>query len=305
MTLKEQFRKIKDNWLLVAFPIILLFVLIFGAGMISSIFSGVSNFGAETYDGYSKSYAPMAMEADYAVSSREYYPGPSSGGFAPEAEDRMVSKTATLSSEVERGAFSDAEAKLKAVVSSSGAFMLDQNVNTYGKGVERYTSGNYNIKIDSKKYDSIITQLKAIGEVKTFNENADDITASYLDLKTQIENEKKRLDRYNEMYAEAETITEKLEVSDRILNQENTIDYMQKMADNLENQVDYSTVYLSISEKRSGYAGISFVGISDLAAAIVGSTALLLLFGMGILPWVIAIAVIVFIIRRLRRKKRK
>jgi len=55
----------------------------------------------------------------------------------------------------------------------------------------------------------VISQLKQIGEVKSFNERMDDITGSYENINIELQAEKDRLIRYQDMYREASIVTDK------------------------------------------------------------------------------------------------
>ena len=193
---------------------------------------------------------------------------------------------------------------MKSIVKSSDSYLLNENVNAYDSGRRSYKAGYYQIKVDSKKYDSIILQLKEVGEVKSFNENAEDITGAYTDLKVELEAEKERLKRYQSMYDEAKEIINKIDLSDRIFNQERTIKYLEDNVKNMDNRVSYSTIYLTINEKRSEYADVIFVKISELIKSFVGSINLLLRTIFIIAPWAVAIGIIVFV-KRLFKKNKK
>ena len=65
--------------------------------------------------------------------------------------------------------------------------------------------------------------MKEIGEVTSFSENADDITEQFVDLETELVAEKERLARYKQMLSEATLVEDKIQLSDRIFNQERTI----------------------------------------------------------------------------------
>ncbi|MFH2020392.1 MAG: DUF4349 domain-containing protein [archaeon] len=276
MGIKEQLGKLKDNWLIIA----LVFVLIIALSGIGNVFSGFSNMGS-----FSKT---SGMMYDSYSESARYAPSTGGGGFAPEVEQRVILKTATLSSEVKRGTFKDAEDNFKSVITASDSFLLNENTNDYDSGWKSYNSGSYTIKVPTTKYDSVLLQLKEIGTVKSFRENSVDVTGNYVDMEVQLANEKARLERYKKMYEETTIIADKIDLNDRIFNQENTIAYLERAIRNVDQKVDYSQVQFSISEKRSEYADIAFAKFSQLVEAFVGSfNALLYLLTMA-LPWYVA-----------------
>ena len=224
-------------------------------------------------------------------------------GFAPEVQDRKITKTASLSTEVERGTFNSAQSRLKAVITSSDSYLLNENVNKYDQGRKSYYSGSYQIKIDSSKYDSVVSQIKEIGEIQSFSESADDITGRYTDLSSELQAEKARLQRYREMYNEAESVEDKINLNDRIFNQERTVKYLEDAIKSIDQQVSYSTLYVTISEKRSEYADTTLVKLSQLIRNLVGSFNSLLSLVFSLIPYAIA-AILVWVVYRAIKKRK-
>ena len=201
--------------------------------------------------GSSNGYGGVFMaksSAGYAESAdAEYMPAPSES-FAPEVTERKLTKSANLNSEVEQGGFKTAEEKLKVIVTSSGAYLLNENVQKYD-AEHPYYYGYYTLKIDSKKYVAVVSQLKEIGAVTSFSENSEDVTGSYTNLQVELQAEQERLQRYQKMFLEATEVSDKITLNDRIFDQERTIKYLQERVKNIDTEVEYSSVYVSLQEK--------------------------------------------------------
>jgi len=267
MGFKDQLYKIKDNWLIVA--AIVIFLLFTNLG-------GVTNRAFLSMDqsmGMSESirYSPSYDRDD--------------GDFAPEVEERKIIKTTHMTNEVDE--FHPAEQNFKNMITSSGSFILNENVNKYGSDRKEYFRGSYQIKVDTKKYDSFIAQLKTLGEVQSFSENERDITGQYTNSEINLAVEKARLVRYQELYDKA-GVSDQLEVIDRIYNQERMIKYLEDSIDNLDERIEYSTVYFTLNEKQSDYANVVFVKFSTLIKNFVNSVNALFGFVFTIIPWAIA-----------------
>ncbi|MBS3135958.1 DUF4349 domain-containing protein [Candidatus Woesearchaeota archaeon] len=289
VTLKEQFGRIKDNWLIAVIIVLLLLVSLGG-----NKFSSITNYADSSY---SEDSAPY--KKDLAASSRGGMV--LNEGFAPEEQDRKITKGASLSSEVKRGSFSDAEQKFRNIVSSSSALIISENINKYGQGRDSYMYGSFYVKIDMSKYSSVISQFKDIGEVKSFSENSDDITESYTNAELNLELEKSRLERYNKMYNEATLVGDKITLNDRIFEQERLIKYLEDSLKNIDVRVEYGTVNVALTEKSSEYAGISLPKFSSLVKSLVGSFNSLLYFLFSILPWAIAAGIAALIWKWVKR----
>nr|MBI4156747.1 DUF4349 domain-containing protein [Candidatus Woesearchaeota archaeon] len=289
MSLKNQFLKLKENWLLVLIVIIIALAIL--------------NFSSITpYSDYSLGDQGIAADSKLGiVAERGYSPIYStSEDFSPEVKDRKITKTASLSSEVKRNLFYEADSKLKAIVKSSDSFILNENINKYDQGLKSYLSGNYEIKVQTNKYDSVITQLKELGEIKSFTENSLDITGNYKDLEIELQSEKERLGLYRKLLDESTSVQDKISLSDLIFNLERQIKYLEDALENLNNQVSYSTVYVTITEKRSEYADIAFVKFSGLVSSLVNSINALLKLVVIIIPFILAGLLIWWITKKLR-----
>ncbi|MBI2663504.1 DUF4349 domain-containing protein [Candidatus Woesearchaeota archaeon] len=284
MTIKKQLIKVKENWLLILI-IILLFIAVSGLNI--NLFStGILSQDKLSLD------SSAAME-------RGFYP-PIMGGFAPDVEERVIIKTAQLSTEVERGEFQKSESKLKEIVELSNSFILNHNVNKQGTERELYFSGNYELKVEVLKYNSVVSQLKEIGEVKSFSENELDVTGTHTDLTTQLESENERLQRFKIMFDETQNINDKIELTDRIFNQERTIKFIEDSLKNINQDVQYSTIHVNIVEKQSEYKDVLFIKISDIARSFVNSFNNLIKLLIILIPWIILALVIYFVYNRFR-----
>jgi hypothetical protein len=291
ITLKDQFDKIKDNWLIV---LLVVLVLLFTLG--GNLSYNIANIGTSSL---SRISAPgMAMDA---AESGYYPPYPGSGNFAPEVEERKIVKTASLAAEVERGMFKDAESKLLDIVSSSGSILLNQN--SQGEDKKSYYTGHYTIKVDTTKYDSVVSKLKAIGKVTSFSESQSDVTGSYQDINIELEAEKQRLSRYQKLFDETKDIEQKIQLADRIFNQERTIKYLEDSLKNMDKRIDYSTVTITINEKSSEYTNIIFVKFSELIRGFVQNLNALLKFVFGLVPWIAALLIVYLLVRVVRKRR--
>ncbi|MBI3035184.1 DUF4349 domain-containing protein [Candidatus Woesearchaeota archaeon] len=295
MAIKEQLNKIKENWMLLAVALIVIVLL------------NIGNIPLSRQTGIEKlAFSESKMASSDAMYSRGYGiipPAPSYGDFAPDIQDRKITKSSGISIEAETGSFKDAESRLKSIIRSSGSYLLNENVNKHDSGWESYYSGNYQIKVDTKKYNDVIAQLKNIGEVKSFSENAEDVTGSYKNLEIEINAEKQRLLRYNKMYDEAALTADKIQLSDKIFEQERTIKYLEDSLRNMDQRVDYSTIYITLTEKQPKYSNIKFVEFSELVRRLVASINSLLSLIFVAAPYAVAAAIAWVAVRLFRKRK--
>jgi len=226
---------------------------------------------------------------------------PIADGFAPDILERRIVKTTSVMTEIERGTFKEAESKMLEIVKSSDSILLNQNVNKNGKDKKSFFVGRYNIKVDTAKYDSVVAQLKGIGEVTSFNENQQDVTGRFENLNVELEAENAKLSRYNQLYLETKDVEFKIQLTDRIFNQERRIKYLEDSLENIDKRVEYSTISITITEEKSKYVDVAIVKFSELIKSFVGSVNLLIKLFFMIIPWIIAIYIIRFLFKIIRK----
>lgn len=293
MGFKEQLNKIKENWLLIAIILLLLIVVTSG--------SSVMRVGTASM---SKSMEYAGASYDSARYNGGYYPPvPSDGDFAPGEENRVLTKSASLTTEITRGTFDTAATNLKGITSSSKSIVLSENVQKYGELGKEYRQGSYQLKVPVEQYATVIAQLKGLGEVKNFNENTQDITGEALDLKTELAVEKARLDRYNKMLEDATIVQDKIQLSDKIFDQERRVAYLQEQTAQMGARVEYSTVSLYLNEKPSEYTNVALAKFSALWRTLVESVNTLFYAVFAVLPWAIAAGLVALVWKLFRRKK--
>ncbi len=295
MTFSEQLEKLKENWLMIALLAVFLFITM-----------AMPRIQTTMYDSYAGASEGMYKSIGYDGAQRNYYPPIyDNRDFAPDEEERKIMKTVSMSTEIKRGSFNDEELKLKGIISSSKSYLLSENQNTYGEKWRSYKAGQYTIKVPADKVDSVLSQLKSIGETKSYVENKDDITGQYKNLVLELESEKLRLARYQEMFDEATLVADKITLNDRMFDQERTIKYMEEQIKNMDKTVDYSTVYFSMNEKQSEYINVAFVKFSELIRNMVNSFNSLVSLVFVIVPWALAFWLVSFVLRFFRKDKKK
>ena len=297
MSVKTLLLKLRENWLLILIFLIIL-ALVFGTNGLSNKVLNRVGMGSIA------SYQAEDMAHSLGVSGKSVNMPYYDEGFAPEVEDRQIIKTANLNTEVERGDFQKAESQLKNIISSSDSFLLNEEVDKNGTGFKEYFIGRYQIKVEVTKYDSVISQLKEIGEVQNFNEYTDDVTGSYTNLEIELAIERERLVRYQSLFNQATRIEDKITLNDMIFNQERTIKYYEKRLENLDSKIEYSTINLNISEEGSNFFEASFVKISDLAKTFVSSINSVLIILFALIPYLIVLGLIYFIFKWFKSRKK-
>lgn len=219
--------------------------------------------------------------------------------FAPDVKDRKIEKTSTLSTEIPRGAFDAADVRLHSIVDGAAGFILNQNVQEF----QEAKRGTYSLKVPSAAYDSVVAQLKALGEVISFSENARDVTGAVVNQDVELAAERERLTRLSALYRERSNLDEKLRLENAIFDQERKIKYLEDSLSRLDQNTQYSSLSVAINEKAARLGGIEFLGLRDLAVTFSTSLQWLLYFLAAVLPWAAAIILLALLIDWYRKHR--
>lgn len=188
------------------------------------------------------------MDSSFAVKSSEvsYSPSPSGSQDVVLSEDRKVIKTGELSLHVT--SVRDAMPIITKLVTDAGGNVDSSNVT---RGTNSY-SGDMLVRVPSDKFDESMTAFKAQAiYVASEYTNAADVTAYYTDLSTRLTNKQAEEAQYLEILKKAETVTDILSVTQYISNVRYEIESLQGQLKSYDDQIDYSSISLYLSEDES------------------------------------------------------
>ena len=170
-------------------------------------------------------------------------------------------------------------------------------------------SSNYqlNIRIPAEIFDEFIQNIESgTGEILYKNINTQDVTEEFIDLETRLNNKKNYLKRYNELLDKANNITDIVEIEEKIRKIEEEIESTTGRLQYLDNQVNYSTLDLSLQKKKDRiYSSIKGGFFENVKIALIkGWFGFIdfLFFLMKLWPFIILVFISVPFIKKIRRK---
>ena len=229
---------------------------------------------------------------------------------------RKLIKTVTLQAETEQfdGLMRDVEQKVNAL----GGYieeMSSDNGSLYASvRQDRYAS--MTIRIPQDKLDGFVSAVAEQSNIVSRSESVQDITLQYVDMESHRNALQAEYDRLLELMERAETVEDIITIESRLSDVRYQIESMESQLRTYDNKIDYSTVYLYISEVqryspteettvwqriRNGFLNsVEGVcqGISDLFVWVVIKLPYLLV-------WAIVIAAAVLILRAIIRRRRR
>lgn len=201
----------------------------------------------------------MAMKEEAAV--EEYYAEEpmemeetATGGVAANSE---VSETAqvgrklirTFDINIETKEFDDVLSGIQVKVQELGGYIeqssLDGGSKYYGH-YNRYS--NMTVRIPSDQLDGFVENVKESANVTYISESTEDITLRYVDTESRkiaLETER---DRLLELLEKAETVEDIITIEGRLSEVRYQLESYASQLRTFDNQVDYSTVHINISE---------------------------------------------------------
>lgn len=213
------------------------------------------------------SVGETASFGDYAAEDvceeAEYYDeaagesGSSAETITESAQSTSRKLIRTVGLDVETQEFDSLKDDIESKVKELGGYI--ENSNIYN-GQRRYdyetggytTSGlrhaNMTIRIPSDKLDAFVNNIAENSNIVNKSESTRDVTLDYVDIdskKKALQAEEKRL---LEMLETADTIENMIYIEDRLTNVRYQIESSESQLRTYDNQVDYSTVNLNLSE---------------------------------------------------------
>lgn len=205
------------------------------------------------YDGgdlYNAGAMDQAAEADETAPEEESVAPQEAGeGEVQEVSaNRKLIKTVSMS--VETKEFDTLTANLKEKVEGLGGYMESSYIS--GRSTQaaydetRYAS--YTIRIPAAKLDSFVTQVSKISNIISKNENIEDITLNYVDLKSKKETLEIEKERLMVLLEKADSIETIVALESRLTEIRYQLESMESQLRTYDNLVDYATVNIDVNE---------------------------------------------------------
>ncbi len=230
------------------------------------LFTGCGSSESEYYDTGSSSYAKETVVYEEAA-AEEYVEYTDDAAMETTAEGEMKAETGTETLDesaqtqerkliktvdlyVETEAYDALLVNLEKQVTELGGYIEYQyqyNGSNYS-GYEEVRSSNMTIRIPVIRLDEFVGKVEEQSNVTNKEERVEDVTLRYVDLeshKTALTTEQERL---LELLEKAETVEDIISIEQRLSDVRYELESMESQLRTLDNQIDYSTINLSIQE---------------------------------------------------------
>lgn len=171
-------------------------------------------------------------------------------GIDSDVSDKMIY---TAYAEIETTEFEDSVSAVYELLDSFGAFVEDSYVtgksySTDYYGYQSYRSAEFVLRVPKDNYKQLLSELGGIGNVLSLDSSSRNITTQYTDTESRLKTYRIEEQRLQEMLQMAESVENMITIESRLAEVRYEIESLTSTLREWDNQVDYSTVTLSISE---------------------------------------------------------
>jgi len=220
---------------------------------------------------------------------------------------RMVVKSATLVLESDDPV--EAAARARSAVEEAGGFVVRSDVQPFNANAN---SVSLTLRVPSARFDSVLMELRKLGDVGSETISGKDVTEEFLDVQAQLRNHKALEARFLELLGQAGNLSETLEVERELARVRLEVDRIEGRSKFLRDQVDLSTIHFTANPTEALARSTPTLGrevsaaLGDSGEIIALVVAGLIRFTAGMLPILILAAVVGFGLRaalRLRKAR--
>ncbi len=199
-------------------------------------------------------YAVDSMGMNYSAAeseSKNYDSGDiqvQESDAASQTSDRKLIRTVNMS--VETTEFDSVMETLEQRIRDLGGYI--ECMETYNGSVyssyHSNRSASMTARIPAGQLNGFLGEVFEIGNVTRRSENVQDVTLDYVDMASHKKTLQAEHDRLLELMEKAESIEDIITIEQRLSNVRYQIESMEAQLRTYDNKVDYSTVYLDVSE---------------------------------------------------------
>lgn len=186
----------------------------------------------------------MDAAADYGTGNASMMPAAESGeteNGAVQGSKRIY--TATL--QLETTGFDEAVSSLTDLVDSSGGWVSSSSVSNHSSS---YRYADLTVRVPVEKYRDFLSQAGELCHLLYTQEYVDDVTEAYYDTAGRLETQQIKLERLQNLLAQAEKMEDIITIESAISETEQMIDSLSGTLQHYDSQVDYATVNISLQE---------------------------------------------------------
>ncbi|MCD4713293.1 MAG: DUF4349 domain-containing protein [Clostridiales bacterium] len=166
-------------------------------------------------------------------------------------EDRLIIQTANLRMDVEK--YDEVYLQITSWVGAAGGYIENESTSykTNYTDRENLKYGYLTLRVPATGYESMINQIKSLGNVTYDSANAYDVTKNYRDTASEVENLKVTETRLREIMADAVEIKDILAIENELTRIRGQINSYERQLKDWEALADMTTITVELNEVKS------------------------------------------------------
>lgn len=139
-------------------------------------------------------------------------------------------------------------AQINQAVQEAGGWLYGRNVYVAESGDKRAT---ITVRVPSRKFDAVLERLRNLGDLRSENTRAEDVTRQVVDLEARLRNLRREEEVMAELFKRQGKITDVLQVEKELARVRQQIEQSEAELSYLRESVAYSTITLTLNTKPS------------------------------------------------------
>lgn len=183
--------------------------------------------------------------ADTAMAGAEGMEAANSMQVQENVTDRKLIREVSM--EVETEQYDGLIQTVEEQVAALGGYIESSYASGGGRnGGTRYVE--ISARIPKEKMDAFITAVEGVSSVRNKRETVEDVTLQYVDLESHKKALQTEQNRLLELLGQAESVEDIITIESRLSEVRYQLESMESQLRTFDNKIDYSTIYLSVSE---------------------------------------------------------
>lgn len=240
-------------------------------------------------NGDAAAYSPSIQTEDMAAVSMAKDSGEVVSGDSVITTGSATIKTSTPDTAAEN--FADKVAEMGGVVNSTWQSEWDGSV-----------SASVDAQVPADRYEELVGSLSDFGKIIDQNTSRQDVGLQVTDLNARKDALETSITRLQELMEQATTTEELLQAEDMLTQRQSELDSLNSQLEWLEDQIDMSSIYVTFTQDSAAGSGFSWDRAWDLLLNSFRFVAYALVI---LVPWLIAIGLVVWLVRTLVRRNRR
>ncbi len=202
--------------------------------------------------------------------------------------DEKIVRTADLELQVKKGKFDGSYERAVATARKAGGYVSQSKSAATG---ETIASGEIMMRIPAHDFETVLSELKTLGKVKSVDISSEDVSDEYVDLKGRLRNWRAQQAAMLDLMKKATTIAESITIQNNLSDIQLEIERISGRLSFIDNRTSYATIRLYMAEPQVIVHAQNW-GLGDAVYSALHASARMLAMLVILLGYVIPLAVL-------------